>query len=265
MSKISREDLEEQVRINRLLKGYLSMESLTPAMWAQLICGVQPVPDSTDIPAAACQLKTPTLPATRDQLHNARKVLDRFIEECEEDGVELPHSNRPVDFVLWSMDSYSNNSIHSRPEWLDYILTFFPCSSPSSPPTPAPFGLAEHALELESVVSAVTARSTPQDSTSAGNRPSYHARFIELMEKGKVKSTIAGVIGKVMDQAQSPFCVGEIWARLCKMAEEGQEPALQYTGPMAFKVPYGGHGWRPYTKATLGAFLRRVRTTLKEE
>lgn len=264
MSKTSREDLEERVRINRLLKGYLSMESLTPAMWAQLLCGVQPVPGCTDIPAAACQLKTPTLPATRNQLHNARKVLEQFIEEWQEDDVELPHTLSSGELILWSMESYSHVAGPHKPEWLEYILTLCQISSHSSPPVPAPFGLAEHALELESVVSTVTARSTPQDSTSAGNRPSFHARIIELMGTGKVKSTIAGVIGLAMDQAQSPFSVGEIWARLCKMAEEGQEPALKYTGPMAFKVPYGNDGWRPYTKATLGAFLRRVRLTLKE-
>lgn len=267
MSKNWREDLDERVRINRVLTCYLLMDSWTPAMGAQLICGLQPVPDCTGIPVSACLLKTPNLPATNWQVNHAKRVLTRFIEEWQEDDVDVPSKISPTDFITWSEDSYINVGGSNRPEWLDYILTLCHSPSGSAPPAPAPapFGLPEHALGLEHAVSVIAAHSTSQKSTSATTSQSFQARVVKLVEKGKIKSSIAVVIARAMDEAKTPYLVGEIWARLCEFAEKKEEPTLKYKEPMAFEVQYGGKRWNPYTKEALSAQLGRIKAALKDD
>jgi hypothetical protein len=267
MSKSLRADLDERARLNALLMKFFTMPLWTPAMGAQLVCGIQPVPNCDKIPDSACQLKNPQQPATPYQLHRARRVLERWVEDLEDEDDDepppLPSHLTPTEFVTWCEDSYDGSGPQFRPEWLDFTLTFFRGRSEWEPPMLAPIELVERALDLERVVAVRDAESSPDELASEPRRRSFRKLVLELDAVGKVKSPIAVQIGTAMDRAASPFKATVIWGLLCKVAREGKDQTLRATGDMSFEVPHG-EGMRPYSMPRLSQYLRRLREVLGE-
>jgi|SRR5471030_719212 len=80
-----KEQLIKVARQNSLMMEYLHMEAWTPAMGAQLVCGIRPLPDGQEITRTAIGLDGETLHSSSERVANARHVLRRW-NQCINDN-----------------------------------------------------------------------------------------------------------------------------------------------------------------------------------
>lgn len=259
--------LQNRVRTDDLLMGYFAMPSWTPAMGAQLVCGIQPVPNCTDIPKSGCQLSDPQSAATLRQLDWAGKVLARWFAEQQDDDetAEPPQKIAPMDFVIWCSESYENVGAPFRPEWLDYIFSFFSAPSKSSPPVAKTAHMLKRALKLEEFASVVSDRVNYVDVGNSTTHKNFRERILALSDKGRIRSVIATEIAMAMDKANNPYSVGEIWTLLCQRAKSNESNLLKPMDPDGFKVPRSEDAWVPYKRSALEKTLARLKKLLSDK
>jgi len=265
MSNPVSDDLKERDRINTLILRFYALDSWTPAMGAMLMAGVIPTPGCTDILAAAFQIENEARPATPYQIHQAQKVLDRWVEyHTDEDTDEFdgPTEMSPLDFMVWCDESYDSSPASFKPDWLPYFYSFITDSTKSQAPIPAPFELVARAHKLES-----WAAISQEKSASVGrvNAPVPEDIYLQAEARIGVRKNVISQSGKPntiehelrIAQAASanPADSFEVWGHLCAMARCGRYVKLTATPDGGVMVATSTGRTRAYSQKLVKRFI----------
>lgn len=233
-------------RRDELLLDFLALEKWTPAMGALIICGVRPMSESDqEIPSAAIGLDDEPLDNTSRRLKNARRLLENWRDEFEDD--ETPsESIDPYEFINWAIDSGYVT------DWIRLIGTFHGLDGSTSDREITP-GVAVNVGGISdteritilprSLMSALveTARSPavqdralsqavmPPLSLPAQNQVGDNGGQATKIQFSK-KNLITRVIELAREQASDPNDSELIWLALIRLArsKEPPKPLIEY-------------------------------------
>ena len=118
---------EQRIAFLERVEQYVNRRPMwTPAEGAMLVNGVMPPPKGcSNVPDDAAQLEDPVQPATQDQLHGARMLLQRYHRDMENGDVSPDERITSDSFLEWCKDGdFLPNWTRRLPEFLRHL--YFP-------------------------------------------------------------------------------------------------------------------------------------------
>lgn len=255
------DDVRERTRINAVIRVYLDRPTWTAATAVLLLYGVLPEPNCTEIPNQGRQLRDPLQMASPSWFYRAKRLLDRWIDEQQEDYiVELTAATeiKPWQFLAWCEESYRDSS-ESWPDWLDYFLSFCGYSRygnmlPSIPPAYVDCALALVTLN------GLAAADGGGEGTSFDCRPPSEGVSNQITKKGRscqAEGDILTAMKRVAAVGEDEFELERVWVELCNMVQAGCVTYLKSFGEVTkISLEYGSFAnGRPFTRRALRNFL----------
>jgi hypothetical protein len=260
-------DLNERVRLNELLDGYLDWPEWTPAVGAMLISGVRP-PGMlcTAIPDIAPSLRSETTAANPRSLDEARKALKTWVEGQTEDSEctseeALSMTVTLFDFFAWCEDEYGSRGDSFKPSWLDYWFGHIGWGGRDGIPRPAPRELVARAAKLELIELYL------RQQVFVGQLPGGGEVFRTAEEQARVdqmctavqlrsKLPFKRVLIKALRKASDPTDPKEVYDELFKFARQGAMPAhLRVESNTLIRFLQSKNKWVLYTTDALRQLL----------
>lgn len=267
-------DLEERVRLNELLDGYLEWPEWTPAVGAMLISGVRPPGiNCIEIPDTAPSLKSETTAADQRALEEARKALTVWVEQQMEnaectDEEALSMKVTLFDFFMWCLDEYGDCADPFKPGWLDYWFGHIGWGGRDGIPRPAPRELVARAAKLEMVEQYLKQQIFVGQLPDVGVVRSAEAQaYVDNMCNGiRLHSRLPfkRVLIRALTEAVDPTNPKEVYDAVFKMAEQRAMPAhLKVEDAVLLRFQQSNDTWVPYKSDALRQFLDEYRPKSK--
>lgn len=171
---------EKRIAFLERVEFYVNKRPMwTPAEGAMLVNGIMPpLKSCTDVPDNVAQLEDPMEPATQDQLHGTRMLLQRYQRDMENGDVSQDERITSDNFLEWCKDGdFLPHWTRKLPEFLRHL--YFPGSvhnqySQSVEDELVTLRLAMAAREIQGALASharatepSTAEATPQSSQAA--------------------------------------------------------------------------------------------------
>lgn len=201
---ISPKDLRKLGSVDAARSAAVRLDTWTVAMAAMLVCGIRPKDDATEVPESARCLENAMQRASGSQLYRARRVLEDWIDDHEEDlDGEVSGATRvtPMDFLFWCEDAF-RGAVH-EPQMLHEFLAYVRPSFEAGVQKPAPHELTNHIVELEGLVSRVGKVSEP-----------IH----------EFRGHLGSVLASAYAMAQGKKNLKSVFLALCELAQREKPP-----------------------------------------
>lgn len=254
-------NVEEQLRIKRLVRAYFQLDTWTVAEAVLLMQGLQPARGCKNVSEGGKDFRNP-LADPGVGINRAQTMLDDWIDTYQEGTKEeLTGATQviPFDFMMWAADDYENVAKDRRPEWLDYFLSFCRPDSESGALTYIPDEYVD-----------CTSSFLGEGQLDSGNAGGQGGRLclFELKAEGVKESKgrpfiarndVLSAIRRIKARNVESLGVDVVWGELCRMAEAGEAETIgAIKKEDKSELPYKGH--------TAGGMLtkRSVRENLKK-
>ncbi|MBR8171581.1 hypothetical protein KDX27_28030 [Burkholderia cenocepacia] len=117
------EIIEFSAKLHETLRGYLDMDTWTPVAGALLLSGVQPPAGCAELPkSGGVSLDgTEIVGFGTGQYHEARTILTRWNDWCEDRGRDPIAGMKPIEFIDWCVEDEIKErfSVHYSFKWID--------------------------------------------------------------------------------------------------------------------------------------------------
>lgn len=200
----SPKDLKKLGSVNAARSAAVRLDTWTVAMAAMFVCGIRPEDNAPDIPGNARLLENALRQASGGQLYEARRVMEEWIDDHEEDlDGEASGSTLvvPMDFLFWCEEALRGKA--REPRMLEDFLKYVRPSFEAGVQRPAPHELLNRVVELEAMLPSVGKVSEPTH---------------------EFRGHLGDVLTRAYAAAEAPKDRKRVFRALCELAQQQKPP-----------------------------------------